>query len=304
MKPMQGEHSATLPPPDPFTSLAAHFGMLLGVADLEAVVGHAWAKMRLHNAWLHGGGVVWGFGISLDGPRREVKIAPGLALDDLGRELHLPVLSCLDLAKWFEENEEKVKTRPTTDGVAFDAHVLARFRACLDRPVPALTSPCDSAGAQTTYSRLRETCELLLVPGRSTPRRDRSPRLRRLLGLPGTGDAVTDAAIAEDVDGLLDKVKAAADADRPRLWLEAVRKCAALDTVDRRPADADGSGLLPGGEPGGVILGDLVDLRLITVGGTTTAGCDLIDVATRTSQVDTVTLVELASAASLPRGGA
>ncbi|MGW0094871.1 hypothetical protein ACWDWS_38720 [Streptomyces sp. NPDC003328] len=296
---MHDEHSATLPASDPFTSLAAHFGMLLGVADLEAVVGHSWAKMRLHNAWLHGGGVVWGFGISVDGPSREVRVTPGLALDELGRELYLPVLSCLDLAKWFDEQKEKAETRQILDG-GVDAHVVARFRACLARPVPALTSSCDGAGAETAYSRLRETAELFLVPGRST-RAGHYLRLRRLFGLPGTGVAETDNAISQEVDPLRATVT-----DAPE-WLDAVRLCAARDSVDRRPAgldDGDGSALMPGSGDADVVLGDLNGLRLVTVEGTTTADVGKIDIATRTSHVDTATLLELASAGTIPHGGA
>ncbi|GAA0497733.1 hypothetical protein ACFQ2B_02675 [Streptomyces stramineus] len=303
---MNGDRNATLPAADPFTSLAAHFGMLLGVADLETVVGHAWAKVRLHNAWLHGGGVVWGFGISVEGPSREVQVSPGLAVDGLGRELHLPTLSCLDIAQWLEENRERVTMRETPEGDTFDAHVVARFRACLARPVPALVSPCEGADAETAFSRLRETAELLLVPQRSV-RTVRYPRLRRLFGLPGTGDAKRDAAVGREVDPLRARAENAAESERPDVWLDAVRRCAALDTVDRRPAGLDGqdgSALLPGAEPADVVLGDLTGLRLTTVDGATTACVGAVDVATRTSHVDTTTLVELAAAGAIPQGGA
>ncbi|MGW3668125.1 hypothetical protein [Streptomyces sp. NPDC005141] len=298
---MNDEHSATLPALDPFTSLAAHFGMLLGVADLETVVGHAWAKVRLHNAWMHGGGVVWGFGISVDGPSREVRVAPGLAIDDLGRELYLPDLSCLDLAAWFAQHQAELEpNHPIT------AHVVARFRACLARPVPALASPCDGAGSETAFSRLRETPQLLLVPGPSA-RTGRYLRLRRLFGLPGTDDAETDTAIGQEVDPLRTQVAAASDADRSRAWSNAVRRCAALDTVDRRPgglADHDGSSLLPGAEHADVVLGDLIDLTLVTSPDGTTTASGTVDLATRTSHVDTATLLELASAGAIPHGGA
>jgi hypothetical protein len=233
-----------------------------------------------------------------------VRVTPGLALDELGRELYLPVLSCLDLAEWFDEQKKKAENPQIFDG-AVDAHVVARFRACLARPVPALTSPCDGAGAETAYSRLRETAELFLVPGRST-RAGRYLRLRRLFGLPGTGVASKDTVISQEVDPLRATVMAAPESDRPRMWLDAVRRCAALDSVDRRPTDMDGDGsaLLPGSGDADVVLGDLHDLRLVTVDGITTAGVGTIDVATRTSHVDTATLLELASAGTIPHGGA
>ena len=47
-------------PLSPFYTLSYHFGMLLGVDDFETEQAYHRAKQRLHNAWLHGEGVVWG----------------------------------------------------------------------------------------------------------------------------------------------------------------------------------------------------------------------------------------------------
>jgi hypothetical protein len=267
--------TAVTPRSDPFTSLAAHFGMLLGVPDLEVLSGHAWAKVRLHNAWLHGAGVVCGFGLEVDGPSREVRVAPGLALDPLGRELHLPVTSCLDLARWYDEHEDELTTTTEDGRIRFDAHVVARARACLSRPVPALVDPCEGAGADTAYSRVQETVELHLRPGLPDDPPVAYPRLRRLLGLPGSDDP----AVVDDVE--------AARADLP--GPEAFARLAALDTAALAPS---GGTLFPGEEPGDVVLGVLRGLSLGTA-EPVTADVDEIDLGARLSHVATADLATL-----------
>ena len=67
-------------PANPYTALQFHFGMLLGVDDLEVSQAYPRGKMRLHNSWLHREGVVWGFNVRLN-ERNELAVSPGLALD-------------------------------------------------------------------------------------------------------------------------------------------------------------------------------------------------------------------------------
>jgi hypothetical protein len=278
--------SATVLGGDPFTSLAVHYGMLLGVPDLETLAGHGWAKVRLHNAWLHGEGVVWGYGVSLDAESREVRVEPGLALDGLGRELYLPVRSCLDLAQWFDEHEDELQTTHVEGGVSFDAHVVAGFRACLARPVPALVTPCEGATAETAFSRLQETVELFLRPGRAPQRIERYPRLRRLLGLPASsGDAEEDAR----VDAAITEVVQAPGGERRARWLAAVRRFAARDVIALSP-----EGLFPVAEPGEVVVAELRGLTVKTAEPRTVA-VDEIDPGVRWSHVATTTLSELAA---------
>src|SRR5215211_7415462 len=89
-------------PVDPFTGLRFHFGMLLGVDDFESEQAYHRGKMRLHNGWLHGEGVVWG--LLVDAPlvegggadlKGELRVRPGLALDAAGRELYLAATACV-----------------------------------------------------------------------------------------------------------------------------------------------------------------------------------------------------------------
>src|SRR5919204_3074713 len=120
-------------PANPFTALSFHFGMLLGVDDFETEQGYHLGKDRLHNAWLHRDGVVWGFGVETSLERGEIRVHPGLALDAAGRELHLDTLACVDVGKWYDahRNDPGFSSEAVGEGgVRFDAHVVARFRAC------------------------------------------------------------------------------------------------------------------------------------------------------------------------------
>lgn len=287
------EVSAPIPATDPFTALAAHFGMLLGVSDLEAVVGHAWAKMRLHNSWQHGEGVTWGFPVTVDTTTREVRVGAGLGHDSLGHELSLPATYCLDLAAWREQHEADLPT----PGQPFDAHVVARFRACLARPVPAVVSSCEGAEADTAYSRLAETVELFLLPGKAARPPDRYPRLRAFLGLGAPHPAA---------DTERGKVAVAVPQERTAAWLTAIRTLAAADGIDRKPV---GGGHFPGPDPdpdhpetGSLVLANLIGLRLTQTDPPTASVTD-IDYSVRPSHVDTTTLLELAVRGDADAGG-
>ena len=182
---------ATTLPADPFTDLAVQFGMLLGVADFDALAANPRGKMRLHNAWLHGQGVSWGYPVTVDNTSRELQVGPGLALDAVGHELYLPVMSCLDLGAWFDTtsaNQGALNVVTNKDGsVTFDAYVVVRFAACLAQPVPAMASPCEGSASGTAYSRVNETVELLLMPNQAPDRQVTFPELRALLGVPALG---------------------------------------------------------------------------------------------------------------------
>src|SRR5262245_19461753 len=101
----------TEPVGSPFLSVRYHFGMLLGKDDFDTEKNSHRGKMWLHNQWLHGAGVVWGFGVLM--PRKdrayqgEIRVRPGLALDALGRELHLDADACLNVASWFTDRRKK-----------------------------------------------------------------------------------------------------------------------------------------------------------------------------------------------------
>jgi hypothetical protein len=295
-------------PVNPYTALQYHFGMLLGVDDLETAQGYPRGKIRLHNAWLHREGVVWGFDVGFNA-RRELAVKPGLALDAAGRELHLDVTACVDLGKWYDKHKEDKDFNfadDRTGGKIFDAHVVARFRACLGRPVPAIADPCAGSEVDTAFSRISETVELLLRPGKAwakepagaSPEPDPKDlgyhRLRILFSLED------DAPEYDEVKTRREAILALPLEQQPRAYLDAFREFAALDEIDLGPQDASGafSSLFPE-DPTDVVLADVLGIHIRPAAGVGATGFAIADplpvpnVRVRRSHVATATIQEL-----------
>jgi len=253
----QGQVNGLLPV-NPFTALQFHFGMLLGVDDLETGQGYARGKMRLHNAWLHREGVVWGMNVAFN-ERSELAVDPGLALDAAGHELHLDRQACLDAGKWYQENKDDPSftfSDVAGGGKKFSVHVVAKFNACLTRPVPAIVEPCAGAQNDTAFSRVFETVELLLRPGLSTPKDPGCHRLRTLFQLE------SDSPAYPEVKTRRQQIQALPVDQQPTAYLQALREFAALDEIDLKPQQATETrpaSSFPE-DPSEVVLADVADI--------------------------------------------
>ena len=286
---------------NPFTALRYQFGMLLGVNDFETEQAYHRGKSRLHNAWLHREGVVWGLDVKLDTAHNEIRVTPGLALDAAGRELHLDADACVDVTQWYEAHHKDASFQQTTTatGVQFDAHVVIAFQSCLTRQVPALVEPCENSGATTTYSRVNETVKLSLLPGLAAAAVKPYHRLRLLFALdPPNIDTGTAKPTADDQAVLDDRnrILGLASADQPIEYLKAFRKYAALDEIDLHPATgADGSSLLlfPAGDDTVVLLANITNITLDNKNGSLALTGGRIDRSVRPSHVATATIEEL-----------
>jgi hypothetical protein len=306
-------------PSNPFYALRYHFGMLLGVDDFETEQSYHRGKMRLHNAWLHGEGVVWGFGVTVptvpgdDALVGEIRVEPGLALDAAGRELHLAVPACVNVGAWFAEHRADAgflfAESEAGDAVVFDAHVVIRFRACLTRAVPALAEPCDGAANDTAYSRALETVEILLRPG-AAPDRPPAPyhRLRLLFQLaePRLDDGGDPVAADQEVLDTLADIRGLDEADRPAAYLAAFRRFAALDQIELQPDTRaeGGTRLFPAYDDTEVVLADIAGIRLERDGDGWTLTAGDVDPGVRRSHVATSTIQELLCGALLGPGSA
>ena len=285
----------------PYSALSYHFGMLLGVDDFETEQAYHRAKHRLHNAWLHREGVVWGFGVSINEDHGEVRVAPGLALDAAGRELHLEAEACLNVGKWFEKNQND----PNLQVEATDAetkilktHVVIRFKACLTRQVPALMEPCNNAGTGTAYSRVFETIEILMLPGPAPVKQPPYHLLRLLFGLEDA-KADEDGNVMPDDKDVLDAlaaIHALPEADRPAALMTAFHRFAALDEIDLKPAKSEDDArmlLFPGRDDEAVVLAELSDLVLKKDNGDWVLTGGAVDNSVRPSHVATTTIQDL-----------
>jgi hypothetical protein len=233
----------------------------------------------------------------VDSASRELRVGPGLALDAAGHELHLSVLSCLDLGAWFDTTsaDKSAGLRVHPNG-SFDAYVVVRYAACLAQPVPAMSSPCDGSANDIAYSRVNETVELLLMPNEAPERRVTFPRLRGLFGVPAPNqpdDAVRDA---------LSRIADMPEGRRARGWLHELRRILASETEELAPVGlktghAESSRLFPSDEPADMVLAQLSGISLTRgADGTRTVSVRSINPSVRWSHVPTATIVELLSA--------
>jgi len=290
-------------PINPFSALRYQFGMLLGVEDFEAAQAYLRGKMRLHNAWLHREGVVWGFGVtappmSASDPtlRGEIQVDPGLALDSLGHELHLDAPACINVGAWYEKH----KTDPglpqlPAGGGTITAHIELRFRACLARQVPAMTDPCDGGGTGTAYSRAFETVEIKLVADSAPPRVYPYHLVRLLFGLDDPQSTPTADELA--VQNALAAIAALAPDQQAKAFLAALRRFAAIDGIALRPglsADHARMLLVPGDEDAPIVIAQLsLGMKPDAQGGTFHLDQATIDPTVRPSHIATSTVQEL-----------
>lgn len=260
--------AAGLLPNQPYLALYPHYGMLLGVDDFATEQAYHRGKMRLHNAWLHGWGAVWGLAVGADIGRGEIEVAPGLALDGQGRELHNDQPQCVHVGRWFAAHRDDAgfDFSEVGDTVSFDAHVVIRHRACLTRPVPALLDTC-SDGAGSAYSRVVETVEIQLRPGLAPAARHGNHLLRVLLGL-DTARLDDDGNVLTDDQAALDAraaVAATPAAGRIAAAAAAFHRFSVLDSLARQPAiDPDDAEtlLFPADGPAAVVLADVSGISL------------------------------------------
>jgi hypothetical protein len=290
----QGQEAGLLPI-SPFTALQFHYGMLLGVDDLDTGQAYSRGKIRLHNAWLHREGVVWGLNVAFN-QRNELTVDPGLALDAAGHELHLDRQACLDLGKWYAAHKDDQNFNfedVDGGGKQFSVHVVAKFTACLTRPVPAIVEPCAGAQTDTAFSRVFETVELLLRPELSTPKDRGYHRLRILFQLEDNADPKY-----ADVLTRRQTIQALPNAQQPPKFLAALREFAALDEIDLQPQPAtqtEPASIFPE-DPTEVVLADIFDVVVMP----TAAGDWVIaapvptpNVTVRPSHIATATIQEL-----------
>jgi hypothetical protein len=283
-------------PDGPFTSLRYHFGMLLGVDDFATEQRYQRGKIRLHNAWLHRAGIVWGLGVGADLGTRELTVDPGLALDPTGRELHLDVRCCMDIGAWYDDNKDGVTlTHDDAEAgqIAFDGRVELVFCSCGTRPVPAISAPCEGAAVDTAYARTFETVSIRFVSELADPEPPPYPRLRMLFGL-------DDGAAAELTDAERNDIASArAEVLSSGTWsqalLQQLRAWADRDVTAMTPAaPPDGSvTVFPALDDAGVVLANVHDITLEGSTGNWKLTNATIDPTPRRVHVATQTIEEL-----------
>jgi hypothetical protein len=205
--PLEDEDPAT--PGDPFSRLRYSYGQLLGAEDFAAEQRYFVLRERILNATLHGHGTVWGLRVTAreDAANNAVQLvcAPGLAVDALGRLIHVEQEVCLDvtglaLAPFWSDlapppappagpppapDPDSPPPEPPPETRARRAHVVLSYRACLGDEIPAITPPCSTSGEATAYARTLDRWRLCLM---AEPPPDPHPLARDWTAFAGAGD--------------------------------------------------------------------------------------------------------------------
>jgi hypothetical protein len=276
---------------DPFTALAVHFGMLLGVSDFQVLAANPRGKAALHQAWQHGKSVIWGYPVRVAATGTDLIVGPGLGTDGLGREVTSGVDMCLDVRAWLDEQVEAGTVTPVGDDPrrTFDAQLVVRHEACLSRPVPSVRSGYAGATETPAYSRVLDLARLELRPYRSRPPDDRGQ--------------VFEALRAFVRDGLLPGGVAHRETRLAEFRAVVAELVAGLGPPGLVPhPQADRTRLFPEDEPGEVLLADLPGLSVVRVAGGWRLEAPVIDLSVRRTHVPVWVLSELL-AELLDRGG-
>src|SRR5260370_5017802 len=113
-------------------------GQLLSVSDLTAEQEYFLAKLRRHNRYLHGWGVVSGLRVTMANSS-EIVVEPGVAIDCFGNEIHL----CAQL---------RLKI-PKNSAVHF---VVLQYAETETSPVPNALGSAPAIAGEPTFTRIRE----------------------------------------------------------------------------------------------------------------------------------------------------
>ena len=182
-------------PGDPFVRLRYSYGQLLGAEDFTTEQRYFLLRSRLHNAALHGFGTVWGLKVGFIETETALRLTcdAGLAIDALGREIHVPQKVCLDITGlastrfWADLAPppglhtlptdaaglhrpdfpgrtplELERPRAPGDDPRRRVYVVLRYRACLTELAPAVVQPCSDQDAALAPSRVNDGYRLCL----------------------------------------------------------------------------------------------------------------------------------------------
>lgn len=151
-------------------------GVFLEAEDLLAEQTYHRGRLSRVLAYLHGSGTAAGLGVEWDAASDELRVAPGIAVDRLGRIVEVPRTVCMRVDRWFEHVRGRVLAPDTDEGAAprfaeslsadrtaLVADLYVRFVVCGRGRTPAFADgPFDAIDA-TVPERLRDGAQFELV---------------------------------------------------------------------------------------------------------------------------------------------
>ncbi len=232
-------------------------GMMLSVQAVRAEQAYHRRRLTRHAYWLHGSGTVAGLRVSVqsagvpdaDTPTTSlrVRVAPGIALDGLGREVVVDQPYVLDLAAWLTVRHDDPARWAELERDAFDPvanrlelDVTLRQRDIATGLQPVLAEAVNAGSDPVLPARRRDEVLLELMPARRAGARRAAHWHAAHRELPSAADA--EAALgAPELQRLADAAGTPGESARLRLG---ARLLGALDD-DARALLPRGDGRVP-----------------------------------------------------------
>jgi len=142
---------------DPLQRVNYEFGLVLGVDEFVAEQCYFLEKEHQHNRSLHGYGTVSGLHVTAaeNGDDIEVRVSPGIGIDQYGRVFVVRNLQCASLPAWLADQD-----LDDGDDDETTIYVVARYAECETELVPIAGQPCSTSDQLSAASRLRDIYEI------------------------------------------------------------------------------------------------------------------------------------------------
>jgi hypothetical protein len=157
----------TINPPPAALRVFYSTGRMLGVEDFQAEQDYHRGRLARALLSLHGVGTVIGLNVTMatdsDG-QLEMQVAPGLAIDRVGRILDVPVTVCIRLDVWLAQQADADMVLAFNTGGFIFADVFLAFAACTRGKTPDFASQDDyDATDAFSANRLLDSFAMQLV---------------------------------------------------------------------------------------------------------------------------------------------
>jgi hypothetical protein len=153
---------------DPYKRVKYSHGLVLGVDEFEQEQRYLLEKDQLHNRSLHGCGTVCGLDVTLEDTEGSWKliIAPGLAVDPTGKDVHVTQAQCSVLNTWLFKHSEEIAIRlsssPSSPGGVLPLYLVLCYDECETDFVPVPSGPCQTLDKTSVASRIKDNFKLSL----------------------------------------------------------------------------------------------------------------------------------------------